>query len=86
MSWWSPAEKDVPRERIMTCSNGNVQKSGSVGRLTLDGTSAAESQKYLYTAWWLPLISGLTINLLVMSSNLMGDWLHDRLDPTRRQL
>jgi peptide/nickel transport system permease protein len=50
------------------------------------GTMLAESQKYLYTTWWLPLIPGLTISLLVMSSNLMGDWLRDRLDPTRRQL
>jgi peptide/nickel transport system permease protein len=50
------------------------------------GTMLAESQKYLYTAWWLPLIPGLTISVLVMSSNLMGDWLRDRLDPTRRQL
>jgi peptide/nickel transport system permease protein len=50
------------------------------------GTMLAESQKYLYTAWWLPLIPGLAISLLVMSSNFMGDWLRDRLDPTRRQL
>ena len=50
------------------------------------GTMLAESQKYLYTAWWLPLIPGLAISLLVMSSNLMGDWLRDRFDPTRRQL
>ena len=50
------------------------------------GTMLAESQKYLYTAWWLPLIPGITISLLVMSSNLTGDWLRDRLDPTRRQL
>lgn len=50
------------------------------------GTMLAESQKYIYTAWWLPLIPGIAISLLVMSSNLMGDWLRDRLDPTRRQL
>jgi peptide/nickel transport system permease protein len=50
------------------------------------GNMLAESQKYIYTAWWLPLIPGLAISLLVMSSNLMGDWLRDRLDPTRRQL
>jgi ABC-type dipeptide/oligopeptide/nickel transport system permease subunit len=24
--------------------------------------------------------------LLVMASNLVGDWLRDRFDPTRRQL
>jgi hypothetical protein len=40
MSYWSSADKDVPRERIMTCSNGNVQKSSSVGHMTSNGTSA----------------------------------------------
>jgi peptide/nickel transport system permease protein len=50
------------------------------------GIMLAESQKYLYAAWWLPLIPGLAISLLVMASNLMGDWLRDRFDPTRRQL
>jgi ABC-type dipeptide/oligopeptide/nickel transport system permease subunit len=28
----------------------------------------------------------VAISLLVMSSNLAGDWLRDRTDPTRRQL
>jgi peptide/nickel transport system permease protein len=50
------------------------------------GTMLAEAQPYLYTAWWLPLYPGIAISLLVMSSNLTGDWLRDRFDPTRRQL
>lgn len=50
------------------------------------GTMLAESQPYLYNAWWLPLYPGMAISLLVMASNLTGDWLRDRLDPTRRQL
>jgi peptide/nickel transport system permease protein len=50
------------------------------------GAMLAESQKYLYTAWWLPLIPGIAISLLVLSCNLAGDWLRDRFDPTRRQL
>lgn len=50
------------------------------------GIMLAESQKYLYTAWWLPLIPGVAISLLVLASNLVGDWLRDRFDPTRRQL
>jgi peptide/nickel transport system permease protein len=50
------------------------------------GIMLAESQKYLYAAWWLPLIPGLAISLLVMASNLMGDWLRDRFDPARRHL
>ena len=50
------------------------------------GTMLAESQTYLYIAWWLPVFAGVTISLLVMSSNLLGDWLRDRVDPVRRQL
>ena len=50
------------------------------------GTMLAESQEALYVAWWLPLSSGLAISLLVMSANLIGDWLRDRTDPMRRQL
>jgi len=34
----------------------------------------------------LPLYPGVAISLLVMSSNLTGDWLRQRFDPTRRQL
>jgi peptide/nickel transport system permease protein len=50
------------------------------------GTMLAEAQTYVFTAWWLPVFPGITITLLVMASNLTGDWLRDRLDPTRRQL
>jgi ABC-type dipeptide/oligopeptide/nickel transport system permease subunit len=32
------------------------------------------------------LIPGVAISLLVMASNLVGDWLRDRCDPTRRHL
>ena len=50
------------------------------------GTMLAESQNYIFNAWWLPLYSGIAISILVMSSNLIGDWLRERTDPTRRQL
>jgi len=50
------------------------------------GTMLAESQTYVFTAWWLPVFPGIAITLLVMASNLTGDWLRDRFDPTRRQL
>jgi peptide/nickel transport system permease protein len=50
------------------------------------GAMLAESQTYVFTAWWLPLFPGIAITLLVMASNLTGDWLRDRFDPTRRQL
>ena len=51
------------------------------------GTMLSDSQSYIYTGkWWLPVLPGIAISLLVMSSNLTGDWLRDRVDPTRRQL
>jgi peptide/nickel transport system permease protein len=50
------------------------------------GAMLAESQTYVFAAWWLPVFPGLAITLLVMASNLTGDWLRDRFDPTRRQL
>ena len=50
------------------------------------GTMLADSQSYIYNQWWLPLMPGVAISLLVMSTNLTGDWLRERVDPTRRQL
>jgi peptide/nickel transport system permease protein len=50
------------------------------------GTMLSESQTYVFAAWWMPVFPGVVITLLVMSINLTGDWLRDRLDPTRRQL
>jgi peptide/nickel transport system permease protein len=46
----------------------------------------AESQTYLWTAWWLPMFPGIAISLLVMACNITGDWLRNRLDSTLRQL
>ena len=50
------------------------------------GTMLADGQAYIYAQWWLPVMSGMAIPLLVMSTNLTGDWLRERVDPTRRQL
>jgi peptide/nickel transport system permease protein len=50
------------------------------------GSMLKDSQLYIYLTWWFPVIPGIAITLLVMSANLTGDWLRDRLDPTRRQL
>ena len=50
------------------------------------GSMLRDSQLDIYLVWWFPVIPGLAITLLVMSANLTGDWLRDRLDPTRRQL
>jgi peptide/nickel transport system permease protein len=36
--------------------------------------------------WWLTVFPGLGIMLLVLSANLLGDWLRVKLDPQLRQL
>jgi peptide/nickel transport system permease protein len=50
------------------------------------GKSVSEGRPYIETAWWVTVIPGLAIFLVVMSLNFFGDWLRDRLDPRLRQL
>jgi len=48
------------------------------------GGMLADSRNYLATAWWLPILPGLALSLVVLASNLMGDWLRSRRDPSQR--
>ncbi len=50
------------------------------------GLMVAEGRDLMITAWWVAFFPGLAILLTVMSMNLMGDWLRDRLDPKLRNL
>jgi len=50
------------------------------------GLMISEGRGRLTDAWWVALIPGLAITLMVLSVNLFGDWLRDRLDPRLRQL
>ena len=50
------------------------------------GLMVSEGRGRIADAWWVALIPGLAITLLVLSVNLLGDWLRDRLDPRLRQL
>lgn len=36
--------------------------------------------------WWVSLFPGIAILLVVLSMNLFGDWLRDKLDPRLRQM
>src|SRR5205823_3233806 len=36
--------------------------------------------------WWLTVLPGICIMLMVLSANLIGDWLRVKLDPQLRQL
>lgn len=50
------------------------------------GLMVAEGRGRITSAWWLSLIPGIAITLVVLAFNLFGDWLRDRLDPKLRQL
>lgn len=45
------------------------------------GGLLASGRDYLSQAWWVATFPGLGIMLTVLSINILGDWLRDRLDP-----
>ena len=49
------------------------------------GLLVADGRALVVSAWWVSLFSGFAILLTVLSVNLLGDWLRDRLDPKLRQ-
>ena len=50
------------------------------------GLMAASGRQDLHHAWWLTVFPGALIAMTVLSVNLFGDWLRDRLDPRLRQV
>jgi peptide/nickel transport system permease protein len=51
----------------------------ALGKLIADGQDVSQ------TAWWLVTFPGLTIVLIVLCINFIGDGLRDALDPTQRR-
>lgn len=45
---------------------------------------AQERESLMEGRWWLAVFPGLCITLLVLSANMLGDWLRVRLDPQLR--
>ena len=50
------------------------------------GGMIAEGRDYIEDAWWLCTVPGIAILLVVLSFNLLGDWLRVRFDPKLRQV
>jgi peptide/nickel transport system permease protein len=48
------------------------------------GRMLAEGRGYVVSAWWLATFPGLAIMLVVLSINLIGDFLRDTFDPRQR--
>jgi peptide/nickel transport system permease protein len=51
------------------------------GRMLADGKNGL-----LAGHWWLTVLPGSCIMMMVLSANLLGDWLREKLDPQLRQL
>lgn len=45
------------------------------------GAMLADGRSYLRNAWWISVFPGMTITLVVLALNLIGDALRDALDP-----
>jgi peptide/nickel transport system permease protein len=50
------------------------------------GQMVSEGRDYVTSAWWISLVPGLVLALVVFGFNQLGDWLRDALDPKLRQL
>jgi peptide/nickel transport system permease protein len=59
---------------------GIVPPTPSLGNLISDGEQAG------LTLWWLVTFPGLTIVLIILCVNFLGDGLRDALDPTQRRI
>lgn len=49
------------------------------------GLMLADGRSYMTVAWWLTVMPGLAILFSVLSLNVFGDWLRDRLDPRQQE-
>ena len=50
------------------------------------GLMVADGRELIIDSWWVSFFPGLGILFTVLSVNLMGDWLRDRLDPKQRNV
>jgi peptide/nickel transport system permease protein len=50
------------------------------------GSMVSEGRDYITRAWWVSFFPGVAIMAIVLSLNLLGDWVRDTLDPKLRQV
>jgi peptide/nickel transport system permease protein len=50
------------------------------------GVMVADGRGLIEQAWWVSILPGIAILVTVLSPNILGDWVRDRLDPKLRQL
>jgi peptide/nickel transport system permease protein len=50
------------------------------------GGMIADGHNYIDTLWWMWVFPGIAIAAVIVSANLLGDWLRDEFDPRLRQV
>ena len=45
------------------------------------GVLVSGGRTYMINQWWLAIVPGIVIVLLILQISLIGDWLRDKLDP-----
>jgi peptide/nickel transport system permease protein len=50
------------------------------------GVMVADGRGLIEQAWWISILPGIAILVTVLSLNILGDWVRDRLDPKLRQV
>jgi peptide/nickel transport system permease protein len=50
------------------------------------GSMCSDGKGILIEGWWVSFMPGVAITLVVLSCNLFGDWIRDKLDPKLRNL
>ena len=50
------------------------------------GSMVSEGRSYIMNAWWMSIMPGLAIFVVVVACNLIGDGLRDALDPNLRRI
>ena len=49
------------------------------------GGMLADGRRHLSDAWWMPTMPGVALSLVVLATNLMGDWLRVHSDPATKR-
>jgi peptide/nickel transport system permease protein len=50
------------------------------------GLMISDGRDVLQKAWWVSALPGICLSLVIISANMVGDWLRDYLDPTLHHL
>ena len=72
-------------EAIVTAASLNFLGLGIQPPTPDWGAMVSDGRRYIFDKYYIPLFPGLAITVVVLSMNLLGDWLRDVFDPRQRQ-